>query len=477
MGRVSGTHGEAWALDLVEAAGLIVAGELKPSELVASTLARLEAVEPFVHAFVSADAERALREAREQDDRPGGPLRGIPVAIKDIFDVAGTPTCCGSAILQEAAPAREDAAAVARLRAAGAVVVGKTTTHELACGVYTPPTRNPWDLERSPGGSSGGSAAAVAAGAALGAIGSDTGGSIRIPAAHCGLVGVKPTYGRVSRAGALALSWSLDHVGPLTRTVEDAALLLFVLAGADPRDPTTLSRPSLPQPLLPSEDDIGNLRVAVLRQPPFAPLAHEAAGALDSAIALLAAEGVQIEEASVPELKQTLAAEFAIVAAEAASYHETRLARSPELIGDDVRGLLETGLLLPASLYLRAQRTRRAIQQSIAHTLVTARLDALLAPTVPAPAQRHDQLEYDFDGESESVIESLVRTTSPFNLAGLPAVAVPTGLGAWRLPGSVQIVARPFDESTALRLARAIERGAVPSGRPRALEAALATPV
>ena len=245
MGRVSGTHGKAWALDLVEAAGLIAAGELKPSELVASALARLEAVEPFVRAFVSVDAERALREARKQDDRPGGPLRGIPVAIKDIFDVTGTPTCCGSAILGEAGPAREDAPAVAHLRAAGAVVVGKTTTHELACGVYTPPTRNPWDLERSPGGSSGGSAAAVAAGAALGAIGSDTGGSIRIPAAHCGLVGVKPTYGRVSRAGALALSWSLDHVGPLARTVEDVALLLSVLAGADPGDRTTLGRPSL----------------------------------------------------------------------------------------------------------------------------------------------------------------------------------------------------------------------------------------
>src|SRR5439155_9931995 len=150
VGRVSGAHSDAWALDLVEAAGLIAAGKLKPSELVASALARLEAVEPFVRAFVSVDAERALREARDQDDRPGGPLRGIPVAIKDIFDVAGTPTCCGSAILGEAGPAREDAPAVAHLRAAGAVVVGKTTTHELACGVYTPPTRNPWDLERSP---------------------------------------------------------------------------------------------------------------------------------------------------------------------------------------------------------------------------------------------------------------------------------------------------------------------------------------
>ena len=235
-----------WALDLVEAARLIAACELAPSELVASALERLAAVEPLLHAFVSVDAERALSEARAKDSEPGGPLRGIPLVVKDIFDLAGTPTGCGSAAYAGAAPAANDAPAVTRLRAAGAIVLGKTTTHELACGVYTPPTRNPWDLDRSPGGSSGGSSAAVAAGAAMGAIGSDTGGSIRIPASHCGLVGVKPTYGRVSRAGGLVLSWSLDHVGPLARTVEDAALLLAVLAGPDPRDPSTLGRPPLP---------------------------------------------------------------------------------------------------------------------------------------------------------------------------------------------------------------------------------------
>jgi aspartyl-tRNA(Asn)/glutamyl-tRNA(Gln) amidotransferase subunit A len=462
-----------WTLNLVDAAGLITAGELAPSELVASVLERLETVEPIVKAFVSVDAERVLAEAREQDGRPGGPLRGIPLAIKDIFDVAGAPTRCGSAAFDGAAPARTDAAAVGRLRAAGAIVIGKTTTHELACGVYTPPTRNPWDIERSPGGSSGGSGAAVAAGAALGAIGSDTGGSIRIPAAHCGLVGVKPTYGRVSRAGALALSWSLDHVGPLARTVADAALLLSVLAGADPADPTTHGRPALPDPVLPKDDEVGGLRVGVLRDPPFSPLAPEAAHALDVAIALLADAGVTIEETFVPVLEHTLTAEFAIVAAEAASYHEVRLARSPELIGEDVRGLLEAGLLLPASVYLRAQRTRRAIQQAIAGAFSTQRLDALLAPTVPDLAQRWDQQEYEFDGVAEGVTDALVRTTAPFNLAGLPAVAVPTGLGASGLPGSVQLVGRPFDEPTALRLARAVERGVTRAVVPRGLELAL----
>ncbi len=465
--------GQPWALDLADAAVLIAAGELAPSELVASTLQRLQAVEPFLHAFVSIRAERALREAREQDRQPGGgPLRGIPVAVKDIFDLAGAPTRCGSELYSEAPPARQDASAVARLRAAGAIVVGKTATHELACGVYTPPTRNPWDLERSPGGSSGGSGAAVAAGAAMGAIGSDTGGSIRIPASHCGVVGVKPTYGRVSRAGALALSWSLDHVGPLARTVQDAALLLSVLAGPDSRDPATLSRPPLPEPLLQPDDEVAGLRVGLLRGAPFTPYEPAFESALDLAVSLLEASGVQIQETTLPELERSLAAEFAIVAAEAASYHETRLARSAELIGDGVRGLLETGLLLPASAYLRAQRTRRLIQQAIAAAFAGQRLDAFLAPTVPAAAQRRDQLEYQFGEASEPVIEALVRTTAPFNLAGLPSVAVPTGVGPSGFPASVQLASRPFEEQTVLRLARAIERGVGPRVTPRGLQPA-----
>ena len=468
---------QPWALDLVDAAGLIAAGQLAPSELIASTLQRLQAVEPLLHAFVFIRAEQALREAHEQDRQPGdGPLRGIPVAVKDIFDLAGVPTRCGSELYAAAPPARQDASAVARLRAAGAIVVGKTATHELACGVYTPPTRNPWDLERSPGGSSGGSGAAVAAGAAMGAIGSDTGGSIRIPASHCGVVGVKPTYGRVSRAGALALSWSLDHVGPLARTVQDAALLVSVLAGPDRRDPTTLGRPPLPEPLLRADDEVAGLRVGLLRGAPFTPREPDFQSALDRAASLLGASGAEIEETALPELERSLAAEFAIVAAEAASYHETRLAHSAELIGDDVRGLLETGLLLPASVYLRAQRTRRLIQQAIAAAFAAQRLDAFLAPTVPAAAQRCDQLEYQFGETSEPVIEALVRTTAPFNLAGLPSVAVPTGLGSSGLPASVQLVARPFEEQTVLRLARAIERGAGRRVTPRGLQPALADP-
>jgi len=465
---------QPWQLGLAEAAALIGSGELAPSELVASALERLDAVEPLIHAFVSVDHERSMREARAQDGLPRGALRGIPIAIKDIFDVAGLPTGNGSRAYAGAPPAGRDAAAVARLREAGAVFVGKARTHLLACGVHTPPTRNPWDLERSPGGSSGGSAASVAAGAVMGATGSDTGGSIRIPASHCGLVGVKPTYGRVSRAGALTLSWSLDHVGPLARTVEDAALLLSVLAGPDPRDATTLGAPPLPDPLLPADDGIDGLRVGVLRGEPFAPVEPDVGAALDAAVGTLEREGAAVVEVSIPELERTLPPEFAIVAAEAASFHEERLLRDPDSIEDEVRTLFEAGLLLPSSVYLRAQRARRRMQEAVARTFDEQRLDAFVTPTVPAAAQRHDQYEYELGGVVESVQNALVRTTAPFNLTGLPAVAVPTGVGPSGLPGSVQVVARAFAEGTALRLARAVERAAGPLGTPRGLDRALA---
>jgi aspartyl-tRNA(Asn)/glutamyl-tRNA(Gln) amidotransferase subunit A len=472
MGRPAVT--DLAQLEIAAAAALIAAREVKPSEVVAAAGAPATADEPLLGAFVSIDGDRAMAEALAQDDTPtAGPLRGIPVAVKDIFDVAGRPTGCGSALFADAVPATADATVVRRLREAGAIVVGKTRTHELACGVYTPPTRNPRDLDRSPGGSSGGSGAAVAAGAALAGLGSDTGGSIRIPAAHCGIVGLKPTYGRISRAGALTLSWSLDHVGPLTRSVRDAALLLSVLAGPERDDPTTAAQPPLPEP---SGADVRGLRVGVLAGAPFAPLAPEQAAALALAERLLVEQGAECEHVAIPELEHALAAEFAIVAAEAASYHEARLARTPELIGDDVRGLLETGMLLPASVYLRAQRTRRAMQDAVARCFDEKRLDGLLAPTVPAGAQRLDEVEYTFGGAVEPVIDALVRTTAPHNLTGLPTIAVPVPDGdeAAPLPGSVQLAARPYDEQTALRLACALEHATGRPTPPAALDAAIA---
>jgi aspartyl-tRNA(Asn)/glutamyl-tRNA(Gln) amidotransferase subunit A len=275
----------------------------------------------------------------------------------------------------------------------------------------------------------------------------------------------------VSHAGVLALSWSLDHVGPLARSVEDAALLLSIVAGPDPDDPTTLGRPPLPDPLL-AGDGVAGLRVGVLRGEPFAPFEPEVGAALDSAVATLQREGASVVEVSIPALEPCLPPEFAIVAAEAASYHEERLLRDPGSVEDEVRTLFETGLLLPSSVYLRAQRARRLMQQAVAAAFEAERLDALVAPTVPAAAQRCDQDEYELGGVAELVQNALVRTTAPFNLTGLPAVAVPTGVGPAGFPGSVQLGARPFDEATALRLALAVERGAAPLGTPRGLERA-----
>lgn len=462
------------SLSMVEAAELIRNRKLKPSELAEAALARYRAVEPLIRAFVSVDEHQVLRDAKAKDERLSGSLHGIPVVIKDIFDVAGSKTGCGSRLMQHASPARTDSAAVAKLRAAGAIIFGKTTTHELACGVYTPPTRNPWDLSRSAGGSSGGTGAAVAASIVPGGIGSDTGGSIRIPASHCGLVGIKPTYGRISRAGALTLSWSLDHVGTLTRSVADGALMLSVLAGPDPADPTTLGRPQPEAPLVPYEG-VRGMKVAVLRGNPFEPLEPEMDQALKNATAQLEAAGAQLSEATLAELDVSLAAEFSIVAAEAASYHEAHMAGSASLIGDDVRGLLETGLLLPAAVYLRAQRTRRVIQEAFRKLFSERHLDAVIAPTVPAKAQHIDQMEYAYGSFSEPVIQALVRTTAPFNLSGLPVVAVPAGLGPSGFPTSVQIAARPFGEQTALRVALAVERAVGSISVPRGLELALRT--
>lgn len=462
----------AWSLSMVDAAELIRTKQLKPSELAESALERFHAVDPLIHAFVSVDPEQVMRDASAQDVSPDGPLRGIPVAIKDIFDVSGSKTGCGSKLMDQAHPARTDSAAVAKLRSAGAIIFGKTTTHELACGVYTPPTRNPWDLQRSAGGSSGGTGAAVAAAIVPGGIGSDTGGSIRIPASHCGLVGIKPTYGRISRAGALTLSWSLDHVGTLTRTVKDGALMLAVLAGPDPSDPTTLGRPVAPPAHLAGES-VRGMRIAVLRGSPFYPVEEEMARALNSAAAALEGAGAEIVDAEVPELEPGLAAEFSIVAAEAASYYEARMPDGAASIGEDVRGLLETGLLLPAAVYLRAQRTRRTIQMAFRRLFREHRLQAVIAPTVPARAQKIEQLEYEYGGRSEAVIQALVRTTAPFNLSGLPSVAVPTGIAASGLPTSVQVAARPFAESTALKVALVLEQAAGSVGLPRAVEAAL----
>lgn len=403
----------------------------------------------FVHVhpdLVLADADRADAELAAGRDR--GPLHGIPVGIKDIIDVAGLPTRCGSR-LYPATPVERDARVVSRLRAAGAVIAGKTTCHELACGVVSSPASNPWDTSRVPGGSSGGSGVAVAAGLVPVALGSDTGGSIRIPASLCGTVGHKPTYGLVPVDGSEPLSTSLDHLGPLGATVADCALTLNVLA-ADGVDYAAGL-----------DADIDGLTIGVLRDGPFAPVQPDVRGSFDAAVETLRSVGATLIPVSIDELRFVLAVEFGLIPLEAFRYHEQSLRERPLDIDPAIRALLIGGAVSPLSIHRRAQRARRLVARAVLEAMRSHRLDVLMAPTLPATAALQDAPEQDIgDGLVEHIGWSNVRTTAPFNVTGQPAVSVPSGLDAQGLPIGIQFAALPGHDVAALSAAAAFERAA-----------------
>jgi aspartyl-tRNA(Asn)/glutamyl-tRNA(Gln) amidotransferase subunit A len=448
------------SLSVQQAARALRSGEVTSRQLTNQALADIAALDGSLESFVLVDRTGSLAAADRADHYLAsggavGPLAGIPVAIKDIIHMGGHPTRCGSPAYPEH-PADRDATVVTRLREAGAVIVGKTTAHELACGVYTSPTSNPWDTDRVPGGSSGGSGAAVAAGLVPIALGSDTGGSIRIPAALCGIVGLKPTYGRVSRAGVEPLSWSLDHIGPLTATVADAAVTLDIIAGSDPADPTASQLP-VPEHGSMLGAGVEGLRLGVLGGTPVEPMQPAVEDAFNFAVDQLVDLGAKIVRLEIPEFAHTLAAEFGIVAPEAAAYHRNLIRASPDLIDPGIRALLVAGLLLPAVHYLKALEARRVIAEAIRREFQANSLAALLTPTLPATAALKDQEEFDYNGVIESVTYSYVRTTAPFNLSGLPALSVPCGLDPAGLPIGLQIAGRPFNESMILRIGAAYE--------------------
>lgn len=448
------------SISIGQAAHRLRSGEVTSRSLTDEALAGIAALDGELASFVLVDRTGAMAAADQADfdlasDGALGRLSGVPVAVKDIIDMRGHPTRCGSPAYTDR-PAAQDATIVTRLRAAGAVIVGKTTTHELACGVYTPPTSNPWDTHRVPGGSSGGSGAAVAAGLVPMAIGSDTGGSIRIPAAVCGIVGLKPTYGRVSRAGVEPLAWSLDHIGPLATTVEDVALTLGIMAGADPADPSAANI-SVPEYRSMLGAGVEGLRLGVLVGSPVEPMQPAVAEAFAVAVDQLVEEGATVVRLEILELAHTLATEFGIVGPEAAAYHRNLVKSRPELIDPGIRALLVAGLLLPAVHYLKALEARRVITEAIRREFEANRLAALLSPTLPATAALKDQEEFDYDGVLEPVTHSYVRTTAPFNLSGLPALSVPCGFDSTGLPVGLQIAGRPFDEAMVLRIGAAYE--------------------
>ena len=458
-----------------EAARALRSGRTTSRELTEASLAAASALDADLSAFVVMDSDGALAAADAADEaiaagRDLGPLMGVPLGVKDIVDVAGLPTQCGSPAYA-ATPAATDATLVRRLRRGGAVIVGKTTTHELACGVYSPPVSNPWDLGRIPGGSSGGSGAAVAAGIVPMAIGSDTGGSIRIPASLCGTVGLKATYGRVSRAGVAALAWSLDHLGPLTATVAGSAAALEVLAGPDPLDPSASPRP-VPQFSRGLDRGVDDLRIGVLAGPPLDPMQPDVAETFAASTDLLGRQGAAMVGVEVPELEHVLAAEFGIVAPEAGAYHRELLRSRPDQIDPGIRALLVAGLMLEPEHYFKALAARRIIAEALRDAFVQNRLDALLTPTLPATAAPKDADAFWFGDTAEPVTLAYVRTTAPFNLSGLPALSVPAGLDRDGLPIGLQIAAPPFDEETALRIGACFESLAGVSDRTPILQSA-----
>ncbi|MFE5556434.1 amidase [Streptomyces sp. NPDC056544] len=454
---------EPYELTVAEAAEAVRSRQVSPVELVESALARIARVEPHLNAFTAVTADRARDAARRAETEIArgtrrGPLHGMPVGLKDLIDVAGTATTASSRA-RTGHRADADSTVAARLASAGAALVGKTHTHEFAYGLTTPQTANAWDPDRVAGGSSGGSAVAVAAGAAAFALGTDTGGSIRVPAALNGVVGLKPTYGLVPRHGVTSLSWSLDHVGPLTRTVEDAGLVLAALVGHDPRDPASVAAPAPDHRPGRGTDpaDLTGLRVGVPGNYYFDRVDPEVEAAVRRAIGRLEELGARLVDVEIPMTRYVRATHWGLMVPEASAYHERTLRAVPDLYGADVRVLLEAGELMTAGDYLRAQRARTLMGRAWRDVLEA--VDLIAAPTVPITAVESGRTEVTWgDGSVESVADAYVRLSAPANLTGVPALSVPVGLDSAGLPIGMQLMGRPFGEAAVLRAGHAFEK-------------------
>jgi len=449
-------------LTIREASALLKSGQLSPVELTQSFLDRIEATDDRLHSFIIVLKEQALDDARlaEAEIRRGGykgPLHGIPFALKDLYDTAGITTTSGSKVDIDRVPT-EDATTTARLKAAGGILLGKLTMHEFALGgpdftTPFPPARNPWNLAHITGGSSSGSGAAVASGQAMAALGSCTGGSIRGPASLCGIVGLKATYGRVSRAGVVTLSWSQDHCGPMTWTVEDTAYMMQALAGYDPKDPTTSTAP-VPDYSLSLREDIKGLTIGVPRHFFFAPhesVNPEVVATVEKGLKVLEGLGANLQEVTIPSLEYVRAANSVIMLSEAFAYHEKNLQTRPHDFGEMVRARFRIGGLFSASDYVQSQRIRKVVNRECAEVL--QKVDVLVTPTMTQPAAAFEG----YDATSNITGRSF---TAPFNLTGLPAISVPCGFTASGLPVGMQIAGKPFDEPGVIRAAYAYQQEA-----------------
>ena len=443
---------------------LVQSKEISPVEIIEAHLTRIDATEPVLNSFITLLADQARKSARqaEKDIQAGrykGPLHGIPVALKDLYNTGGVRTTSGSRIFDTFIPT-EDCTVAAKFHQAGAILLGKLNMHQFAYG----PTgenpdyghmHNPWNPDMVTGGSSGGSGSAAAAGQCTITTGSDTGGSIRIPAALCGIVGLKPTYGLVSRYGLSSLSWSLDHPGPMTRTVEDTAITMNVIAGHDPKDVAS-AKVDIPDYTSALTGDVKGLRIGIVKEYFEAPLDPQVRKAVMDAISLLESMGAEIKEVSYPMFNQSQAISSTVLMAEATAYHRDLLEKDGHQLYEPVRQRLEAGLFISAAEYLRAQQARSIFDQQGRRLL--DEVDLLAGPTDPVTAPEILASKVMAGEQEVGVVGALTQYTRPYNINGFPAISVPCGFSDDGMPIGLQLAGRPFDEMTVLRAAHAYEQ-------------------
>jgi aspartyl-tRNA(Asn)/glutamyl-tRNA(Gln) amidotransferase subunit A len=451
-------------MSLTAVAKAIASKQVSSREVTQSCLQRIAQWQPKLNAFMAIEKDDVLKAADEADaalakGKSHGPLHGVPLAHKDMYYEAGKVATCGSLIRRDFVPATTSTA-LQRLKDAGTIRLGSLQMVEFAYGptghnYHHGAVHNPWNTDHITGGSSSGSGSAVAARLTFAALGSDTGGSIRMPAHFCGVTGLKVTWGRISRAGAMPLSQSLDTVGPLARTVEDCALLTGLMAGADPEDPTASTAP-VPDYMAATAASLNGLKIGVPTAFYVDDLDADVAKALDETIAVLKREGADIVKVELPDQRQLTAACQLVLATEAAAYHKRWLIERPQDYGPQVLMRLQNGLAIPGVLYLEAMRWRGPALS--AHMAATSGVDAVLAPVAPVAAPTIAESDVGNSPNAEAVIQRLTRFTRPINYLGLPSLSIPAGFSPKGLPIGMQIIGRSFDEATLLTIGAAFQR-------------------
>ncbi|MBP1153347.1 MULTISPECIES: amidase [unclassified Paenibacillus] len=451
-------------LDITAISKKIRSKEVSPKEIVAQLVNRIEAVNPVLNAFITVAAEEAFEQAKQAEaeitsGQYRGPLHGIPIGLKDLIYTKGIKTTMGSEIFKDFIP-DFDATVVQKLKHAGAIIIGKLNTHEFAYGStgdvsHFGPVRNPYDTSKMTGGSSSGSGAAVASALCFGALGTDTGGSIRIPSSACGIVGMKPTFGRVSKHGAYPLGFTLDHIGPMTRTVRDNAELLGILAGHDPEDPYSVQQAGEDFTRYLGEAIRGKV-VGIPSTFYFDLIDDEIRSKMEEAIDLLRAMGAEIRTVEMPVLSEVSWAQLKTIQSEAYAVHEEHLGSSAEKYHPEVLERLRASAEAKGYEYVKAQDIRRRAQESFRRAF--EQVDVMVAPTLPILPPDIGQREIQIQGQSELVRAALLRLTGPTNLTGLPSLSIPSGFSKTGLPIGMQFIGRPFDEATLYQFGAAFEK-------------------